>query len=462
MKMGSMFLMACLCILFPAGSIQVSQNESTQPTLVWMANNTYYPFSEFSPMAHEGVVCASNNKGLRLITIVTGEEIWNKKLLTSMVPLIDCGHIFYVNKMLWGGFSQLNCHSTTTDSLLWTQRVRGRPTFLPVIVEEKMILTSGAYSEIVGRDPVNENWILCLNKYTGAQIWGYEGQGKMNSSPSVVDHTVYASSSEGILYAVDLESGDLKWMYTARPSPFMSKTPCVYGEKVYHVGEELHCLNLVGEFLWNVPVQCDQKVWASSHRLYTMADDHVISMDADTGDILWKYPIDNYFFATAVGGWEHIFFGDDRTVYCLSREGKLLWKYPIQDHDDFFIHSTPLLYEGYLIMGTSLGHVYTFQLPGEWCYQEAEAMYEDGDLERARGWYTRALHYYQQKGDVQISGHITGRLTELGTESAECAAWAEYEDSDDTLKSFITYGFLGAAIFMGVLMIRNLLKDKNS
>jgi len=53
-------------------------------------------------------------------------------------------------------------------------------------------------------------------------------------------------------------------------------------------------------------------------------------------------------------------------------------------------------------------------------------------------------------------------LTELGTESAECAAWAEYEDSDDTLKSFITYGFLGAAIFMGVLMIRNLLKDKNS
>jgi outer membrane protein assembly factor BamB len=330
--------------------------------------------------------------------------------------------------------------------MVWTLRIPGRPTFSPVVVDEKMVLTTGAHSEIVGSDPIQENCVICVNKYTGERYWKFEGEGKMNCAPCVADNTVYASSSEGMLYAIDLERGDLLWEYETGTSLYLAKTPMVYEDRVYFVCDTLYCLDLNGTVLWKSPLQFNQKVWASNHRLYTIEDDDAVGVDIETGEILWRVPIDNYFFTTSLQGWNHLFFGSEGTAYCVSRDGEVLWEYTIQEHDDFFIYSTPVLYDGYVVMGTQLGHVYTFRLPGEWCYQEAEAMYEDGHYDIARGFYSQALNYYQQRGENPTVDHITQRLAEIGPEPDTCLGWRAYEVREESSL------YSGLGIWVGVMV----------
>jgi outer membrane protein assembly factor BamB len=442
---------ACIYLLYPIGSFQEqSPSPSSLPTLAWMANHSQYPFHEYSPVVENGLVCRSTNKGLGLIDIVTGEEIWSEKLRTDMVPAMDCEYLYYVDKMLWGGYSRLNCYSTQENTLRWTQRIPGRPTFHPVIVDEKMVLTTGAYSEIVGQEPENENCIICINKFTGKRIWKFEGQGRMNSAPLVVDGIVYASTDDGVLYAVELENGNSVWEYETGSPIYISKTPMVYQEKIYYVCNGLHCLGLTGELLWKKEMDFNQKISASKGRIYTLEGDDVVSMDADTGELLWRFHTDNFNSTTSILGWEYLFFGSEGMVYCLSRDGELLWEYTIQEHDDFFIHSIPVMSKGYVVMGTQLGHVYTFRLPGEWCYQEAEAMYDDGEYDTARGFYEQALSYFEEKGDTTYSGIITQRLAELGPEPDNCTEWNSIEIQNSN-RTYIFVG-IGAVLLISVLI----------
>ncbi|MBU7031065.1 MAG: PQQ-binding-like beta-propeller repeat protein [Theionarchaea archaeon] len=464
-----LLLVACIYLLYPVGSFQDQgpsttrsqpvlhshlQSQSSLPTLAWVSKHGNYPFNEYSPMVDNGLVCTSTNKGLGLINIATGEEIWIEEVMTTMVPAMDCEHLYYVDKMLWGGYSSLNCYSTRENTLRWTQRIPGRPTFLPVITDEKMVLTTGAYSEIVGREPENENCIICINKYTGKRLWKFEGQGRMNSAPLVKNGIIYASTDDGVLYAVDLESGNAVWEFETGSPIYISKTPVIYQEKIYYVCDSLYCLDVSGELLWKREMNFNQKIFASKERLYTIEGDDVVSMDADSGEILWRFPTENFNFTTSIAGWEYLFYGCDDVVYCLSRDGELLWEYTISEHDDFFIHSSPILSEGYVVMGTRLGHVYTFRLPGEWCYQEAEAMYRDGDYDTARGFYEQALSYYEEKGDITHLDSITQRLSELGPEPDDCTEW-----SNSTMQSSnLPYIFVGICVVLliGVIIWRKM------
>src|SRR5476651_1303224 len=46
--------------------------------------------------------------------------------------------------------------------------------------------------------------------------WKFQTGGRIISTPAVVNGTAYVGSADGFLYAVDTESGKLKWKFTTQ------------------------------------------------------------------------------------------------------------------------------------------------------------------------------------------------------------------------------------------------------
>lgn len=60
---------------------------------------------------------------------------------------------------------------------------------------------------------------------TGVLVWEFYGDGRLGSAPVVVNHTVYIGSGSGLLYAVDLATGDQRWSAVV---PFTCEYSCEY------------------------------------------------------------------------------------------------------------------------------------------------------------------------------------------------------------------------------------------
>jgi outer membrane protein assembly factor BamB len=96
---------------------------------------------------------------------------------------------------------------------------------------------------------------------TASSDWGFDTVGRVDTTPTVVDGTVYASSQGGRVYAVDAESGTERWQYEVDTYPDL-RCPPVVADGVAYVGtpdNKLLALNAdSGERLWQAPVDGEQ------------------------------------------------------------------------------------------------------------------------------------------------------------------------------------------------------------
>ena len=60
--------------------------------------------------------------------------------------------------------------------------------------------------------------VTALNADSGKVAWRYFAEGSVRLAPAVVDDTVYFGADDGYLYAVDLNSGALRWQFRAAPA----------------------------------------------------------------------------------------------------------------------------------------------------------------------------------------------------------------------------------------------------
>jgi outer membrane protein assembly factor BamB len=62
-------------------------------------------------------------------------------------------------------------------------------------------------------------------------VWRFETRSLVSSSPAVVDGVVYFGSWDSVMYALDIETGELLWSYKARSA--ISSGPAVVDGMVY-------------------------------------------------------------------------------------------------------------------------------------------------------------------------------------------------------------------------------------
>ena len=139
-------------------------------------------------------------------------------------------------------------------------------------------------------------FVVAMNAKTGRQLWRFR-TGVIESSPLIVDKTVFVGSWNHKVYALNLKNGKVRWSYDT--------------------GEEI-----------------DSSAAYADGTVYIGANDgHVYALNAWTGALRWRassfsrFGRREYFYATPTVAYGRVYIGNtDGTLYAFgAKTGDLLW-----------------------------------------------------------------------------------------------------------------------------------------
>jgi outer membrane protein assembly factor BamB len=181
-----------------------------------------------------------------------------------------------------------------------------------------------------------------LNPKNGKVIWKKRLPGRAESSPVVVDNSIYFGCEDGKLYSVSTVNGHIRW--STQLSGPVKAAPAYYGGRLY-VGDYGGSMNAVdaksGKLIWSTgslgtgisggefystPAVAFGRVYAGNN------DDRVYSFDISDGELAWTYSTGGYAYsAPTVASTKHspptVYIGSfDGNIYALNaRNGDVRW-----------------------------------------------------------------------------------------------------------------------------------------
>lgn len=201
-------------------------------------------------------------------------------------------------------------HLGTGDSdgpwLQWKTKISDLPSGIfpgaGIIVEDGIVYVSGGAT----------NSFLALNAETGLPVWrfapdqradGYASQYPSSNAPVVRNGIVYATFSNGFLYALDAKTGRKIWSYRAKdkwqggpPPPGVSGDPT--RERGSGPFDPVHP-PIDYPKIHGVTAYCDNKVF------FMTLSGYAYGLDARTGRLLWHKYVDNPDFPGELTWWEY-------------------------------------------------------------------------------------------------------------------------------------------------------------
>jgi outer membrane protein assembly factor BamB len=247
--------------------------------------------------------------------------------LLEFPPIYVGGKLFFVNN---NGFA--HALDADTGKVLWKRRVGRLNASSPAYYKHHLY--------IVNLEPGH---IVKLDAKTGKTIWKRDLPGRAESSPVVIDRTVYFGCENGELMAMSTGKGQVRWS-TPLGGPIKA-APAYYGGKLF-VGDYGGYMNAVdaksGKLVWqsgslgpgfggsgafySTPAVAYGRVYAGNN------DARVYSYDTSSGELAWSYSTGGYAYSgPAVANTKHspptVFIGSfDGNVYALdAKDGGVRW-----------------------------------------------------------------------------------------------------------------------------------------
>jgi outer membrane protein assembly factor BamB len=191
--------------------------------------------------------------------------------------------------------------------------------------------------------------------------------------PLAVGELIYVSGYNGTVYAINADSGNLRWQYPRVEEAGLGSITggvALAGENIYFGSFDgnIYALNAAtgdlewqfatGNRVWATPVVLDGRVYIGSF------DKMFYALDAANGSQLWAFDAGSAVASTAqvVGG--TVFFGSlDRTFFALdAADGSLEWSFPAGDAGSNgpqgWFWAKPLVYSGAVYAPNLDGKVY--------------------------------------------------------------------------------------------------------
>jgi outer membrane protein assembly factor BamB len=313
----------------------------------------------------------------------------------------------------------------------------------------------------------------------GTEEWAFETGGSVESSPTVVDGTVYVGSRDNNLYAVDAANGREEWAFETGDS--IKSSPTVINGTVY-VGSYDHHLYAVnaesgreewtfdtGANIYSSPTVINGTVYVGWCSHPDSRDDHLYAVDAKSGRKEWtlasgggsarsfetafnkSYDTPTNTPPTVVAG--VIYFGcRDSHLYAVDTHGKQKWRFETEG----WLKSSPTVADGIVYAGSLGGILYAVDAASghkEWGFEtgfvEDSPVVADGTVYVGNNdLYAVDIHSGQQEwrsegvqtssspmvvdGTAYVGGH-DGTLCAVDTESGR-EEWA-FEAGGNILSS---------------------------
>lgn len=168
---------------------------------------------------------------------------------------------------------------------------------------------------------------------TWLEDWSFHAEEPLWAQPQWEDGTLYVSSMDHHIYAVDAESGEVVWMTDDLGSAITS--PPLIGEADLYVG--------------------------------TFGSE-IVAIEKSSGVVNWRAPMADWVWATPAWMDGNLYVGDQSGSFVVldATNGEELWMLQA----DGAIVSEALVYEGNIYFGTESGKIYrvTVSESGEWDY----------------------------------------------------------------------------------------------
>lgn len=237
----------------------------------------------------------------------------------------------------------------------------------------------------------------------GGVLWRFQTGGAVRSTPALADGVLYVGSSDGLLYALDTESGRIIWSFDA-DAP-VATSPAVAGEVILVSGRDgvLHGVSRSsGHELWRVstgpdrPLPWGHEGWDYIHSSPSLAhgtaywgsgDGTLYALDPATGRARWRSEVDSRIRSTPAVVDDLLVFGDSEGyVHALdARTGEERWLFATDgvgyDSGDFGydrrqISASPAIVDGEVLIGSRDATLYSLSAEDgslRWRFDEGSA-----------------------------------------------------------------------------------------
>lgn len=244
-----------------------------------------------------------------------------KKLLICFIICLLC--LSPIAAENWNSFAGGIDHNAYRDdnsdfvTNLWTFNMESSIHSSPAIYEDYIYVVS------------NDGILKAINMETGEEEWDFDLESKTNSSPILNSDILYIGCEDG-LKAININNHEIVWEYDCGG---VESTPFFYDDVIYFGSDDGHLYGLnkddakevlneklEGE-LKSSPIVVNDSVYIGSTnaKLYSIDTDNGTNWDFTTGDEILSSPA---FVNDTV-----IFGSSDGNLYCLnSSEGDLNWK----------------------------------------------------------------------------------------------------------------------------------------
>lgn len=203
---------------------------------------------------------------------------------------------------------------------------------------EGTYVSGGAVSDnllVIGNGDGN---VYALNTESGAMVWTFTTENRIWAKPLVVSDTVYVSSLDHHLYALDVENGRPRWEQPFQAGGAIAGQPLVYDgllyvgafdNKVYALQQEDGTVVWEAEgqnWFWGTPTTDGSAVYAAD------VNGNVYAWDAATGSLVWDEHVDDLVHIGPALSQDHhilVVAGSDGSLYGLdTSDGVVLWEQP--------------------------------------------------------------------------------------------------------------------------------------
>ncbi len=185
--------------------------------------------------------------------------------------------------------------------------------------------------------------------------------GSFYTSPTILNDLVLAGNDDFNMYAFDTAKGRERWKYKTDGSIFCDAS--VSGGKIYFGSDDknFYCLDSLGKLVWKKDMKTK---FLSSSTFYknlviiSGVDGRIYALDINTGDIKWSYSTKGAISASPLLQDDKIFIGSyDTFFYCLNAEdGRELWKYQCEGR----IKTSAVIWKDFIFTASDEKYVYCF------------------------------------------------------------------------------------------------------
>lgn len=167
------------------------------------------------------------------------------------------------------------------------------------------------FGNVMG-DKSGDRHLFAVDAATGSEKWRFNSlYYSVDSSPAIVDGTVYFGAGDHHLYALDARTGENKWSFKAEDSV---GTPAIVGGTVFFAhGNRLTAVDLgsdVEKWTFRTPANITTCPAVSDGLVCFGSDDfHIYAVDTQTGQEKWKFHVGLIHYPPAV---------HDGVVYAVS------------------------------------------------------------------------------------------------------------------------------------------------